>query len=67
MDPSLRLQQQIAMEKYEALNVMEKHRVMARMDALARDKGYDGQMDLKNKKPHIWEQMCAQVVRELFP
>ncbi len=66
MDPALKLQQQMAMEKYEKLNAMEKHRIMGILDSRARDKGYDNQMDLKDKKPYIWEQLCAETVNKLF-
>jgi len=66
MDPAIRLQQEMAMEKYEKLNVVDKRRVMERLNKVAHDKGYFNERDLREKKPYIWNQLCAEVVTKLF-
>ena len=67
MDPALKLQQEMDLEKYEALNIADKRRVRFHMDDLAKEKGYFNEKELKEKKRYIWDQMCADTVSKLFP
>jgi len=67
MENALRIQQQMALEKFENLNIVDKHRVLFHMDELAKDKGYLNEKDLHTQKPYIWEQMCADTTMKLFP
>ena len=67
MDPALKLQQQMALEKYDGLNIVDKRRVLFHMDDLAKAKGYFNEKEMKEKKPYIWDQMCADTVMRLFP
>jgi hypothetical protein len=67
MDPSLKIRQDMALGKYSSMNPVDQHRVLYHIDTIAKDRGYDNQMDLKQKKPYLWDQMCADVVIRLFP
>ena len=63
MEKALRLQEQLALEKFEKMDAMTRHRVMYRLNELARSKGYANEQELKTQKPYIWNQLCAQVVQ----
>ena len=67
MEKALKIQQQMALDKYESLNIVDQRRVLFHMDDLAKDKGYLHAQDLKDQRPYIWEQMCADTVTKLFP
>ncbi|MCD4740356.1 hypothetical protein K8R43_04140 [archaeon] len=65
MENALRLQEQMALEKFEQMDAATKHRVLYRLDEMAKQKGYANQQVLKIEKPYIWNQMCAQVVQSI--
>lgn len=65
MEKALRLQEQLAMEKFEKMDAMTRHRVLYRLDELAKQKGYMNQKELKDQKPYIWNQLCAQIVQTI--
>ena len=67
MENALRLQQKMALEKYGNLNIADQRRVLFHMDELAKGKGYLNEKDLKQKKPYIWDQLCADTTMKLFP
>ncbi|MFC2174439.1 hypothetical protein ACFLQ2_01030 [archaeon] len=60
------MRNEMAMDKFEALNVVDRRRVIDHINKAAHDKGYFNERDLKEKKPYIWEQLCADVVNKLF-
>jgi len=66
MDPATRMQQEMALEKFEALGVVDKRRVIHHINQRAHEKGYFNERDLREKKPYIWNQWCAEIVTDLF-
>lgn len=65
MEKALRLQEQMALERFEKMNSLEQHRVLRKIDILAKDRGFDNQNVLKDQKPYIWNQLCAQAVDKI--
>jgi hypothetical protein len=63
---ALRLQQEMAMEKYEKLSILDKRRINMELDRIAKEKGFFNGNDMKEKKPHIWGQYCADTTTRLF-
>ncbi|MCK4327673.1 MAG: hypothetical protein KAW41_04320 [Candidatus Diapherotrites archaeon] len=66
MDPASRMRQEMALEKFEKLNVVDRRRVLHHLNKMAHGKGYFNERDLREKKPYIWDQLCAEVVSKLF-
>lgn len=64
---ALRAQQEMALAKYERMGIQDKRRVRFQLDELARAKGYRSEVELREKKPHIWMQMCADTVSRMYP
>lgn len=64
MVESIRLQERLALEKFESMNALDKYRVLQKINELAREKGYNSEKELKDQRPFIWNQLCAQVVSE---
>ena len=60
------MQQEMALEKYEKLSALDKRRVLIDLDRVAKEKGFFNGNEMKEKKPHIWSQYCADTVTRLF-
>ncbi|MCD6414646.1 MAG: hypothetical protein J7L23_03380 [Candidatus Diapherotrites archaeon] len=64
MTGPIHLQEKLALEKFENMNAIDKYRVIQKINELARDKGYNSEKELKEQRPFIWNQLCAQAVDE---
>jgi len=54
-------------ERFEVLEMTDKRKVLFELDKMAEDKGYRSQKEVRDQKPYIWNQWCADVMTRLYP
>ena len=64
---AMELLKQKQLERFERLDSPDKRKVLFELDHIAEEKGYRGQKQVRDERPYIWNQWCADVMSRLYP
>ena len=67
MPSAVKIMNAMELERFEALPIDKKRVLLFKLDDEAKEKGFASEKELREKHPHIWEQIMADLVRANIP